>query len=269
MMESGKGNHLSWFIAGTVVGGMGVLLFLVLGFIPQSVDFFGVQFAVPTSFARRPCPTCASFPSPTAFAIPSPTTRGYDIPEPGEDTPVRYEDAVRPIVSTTPLWGPNSGAIYHYPENKGVEEYSAGVEVRDFVTEAKFYVPFIASKGKEWDAGFFVRESFRPEYYYAVFIASSGVWKVVLKTEEASKAKIIAQGKIGTTFYRTGGFLFSIWCKRDTMYLFINKKYIDAVNAGELMKKGDVSVATGFAVEDEQAGAKTKYEDFAVWSLEP
>jgi hypothetical protein len=130
------------------------------------------------TFRRRAKQVSAHAPA-TQTSVPSSPTAPIEPPTPTTSNVPNASDLEKGAVR---VFGPVNGSLPHNGEDNYVSESRAGVSLRNFVTEARFYNPYAASF-HSWDYGFTFRRpdsSGAPYSQYRVGVTSNKAWKLTL-----------------------------------------------------------------------------------------
>ena len=166
----------------------------------------------------------------------------------------------------TPLVGPISGTLVHELDDR-TEAFIPGITIADFIIEVEVGNPFDTATGL-WDTGLIFRQTTGNREMRLV-IRSNGSWN--LNNRDGSVDDFITEGNVGDVL-RTGANESNkivLVAQGERGYFFLNNSFVSFLDLSERMVTGDLAIATGFYVGDEQAGAETIYNGFTVWSLEP
>jgi hypothetical protein len=61
----------------------------------------------------------------------------------------------------------------------------------------------------------------------------------------------------------------SLWFESGIAHLSINNELVSRLDISRHRQSGAVMIGTGFYTGNEKAGAVTRYDQFAIWSLDP
>jgi hypothetical protein len=182
-------------------------------------------------------------------------------------------EATRTIAAATPttivkaIYGPVSGKLDHR-EDDSIESRDAGVNLRDFIAEVRFYNPYERSE-RGWDYGFGFRST-GGNQNYRLSVDSDGNWVLTLVTKEGDKPKFdrVSQGKVKNMDLAANGFNnLRLVAEGNVASFFVNGEYIATINISAKTVAGNVWIGTGFFANHEINGRSTRYEGFTVWSL--
>ncbi|MCS6870418.1 MAG: hypothetical protein NZ571_03075 [Anaerolineae bacterium] len=168
------------------------------------------------------------------------------------------------------LLAPSNGELYHNPSDGFVSVRRVdGFYLRDGMMEARFYTPYT---DHDWSHGFFFRDTDRIQYRLVIssdrryaliygYLDGSDNWQYewIQTGNLPDYTELGANSSIAVRLVVQGG----------TASLFINGELTAALNVSRHQGSGAVSIGTGFYRNSEKAGAVTRYEQFAVWSLDP
>ena len=236
--------------------------------------------AIPTATpypTATPRPTYTPYPTPTALptytpyptATPYPTYTPYPTPKPTPTPTPTPRPTATPVPTATPLpfskyphnlllFGPESGVIYHEPEDRYVETFRGPYTAEDVLVEAIFYNPY-ASEATYWEHGFLLRDS-GGNYQHWVSIDRQGDWEHIprlgeqgsldRRNESAPDINTAPGGKNHLTVVMIGA----------TGRLYINGKYQATLDLSAITDGGRVSLFL-----NDGSDGSTWFEDFAVW----
>jgi len=161
-------------------------------------------------------------------------------------------------------FGPEDGGLVH-DVDEYIEDYAAGVELRDFIVEAEFLNPCSASTGS-WDYGFLFRDE-GGDQQFRLIIGSDRYWTLFNVVGDAD-VPAISEGEIPTLNINEGG---SNWvrliCQGGRGWLFVNGEFIAEFDLSARTNAGDITIATGMYGGDEIEGKTTYFENFSIWSI--
>jgi hypothetical protein len=169
--------------------------------------------------------------------------------------------------SMVQVFGPSSGELAHNANDSPMCD-GAGVRLRDFVAEARFYNPYPIEH--DWDYGL-VFTNPKDESQY----------NVVLDADQSRSVRLQAPGyyvQLRDTSSQIengeGGWnVLKIYVMGEMTHLYINGQFETTVDLRGLdlgqvgVEPHEVLVCTGLMEGDMQAGKSTRYEDFRVWEL--
>ncbi|MBC7263400.1 MAG: tetratricopeptide repeat protein [Chloroflexi bacterium] len=185
----------------------------------------------------------------------------------------RYEGfTIWPLYQDFSIWtqagvyGPMVGSL---PHREGViASRNAGLQLRDFVAEARFYNPYDRSEGG-WDYGFGFRET-GSDNQYRLYVDSSGGWTLNLATKSGDKPVFnkIASGKVNNLdLTATGSNHLRLIVQGSTGLFFANGEFIATLDLSGKLVPGSIWVGTSMVKGHERVGKSTRYEDFIIWPL--
>jgi serine/threonine protein kinase len=176
--------------------------------------------------------------------------------------PDKYiEDIADALAQQGPkVFGPVGDQLIHNAEDGLIVDKAAGVNLRNFVVEARFYNPYDRAQ-KPWDYGFFFRHTGKNEDY-EVEVNSSAEWTSWYHNENTGYDSVDH-----LDLSPTGSNVLTLIVNDDKGFFFVNGYYVDKLDLGDKNEAGDISVATGLVSGDEVTGAATRYENFTVWPL--
>jgi serine/threonine-protein kinase len=158
------------------------------------------------------------------------------------------------------VFGPVGNQLIHNADDGLIVDKSAGVNLRNFIVEARFYNPYDAAK-KPWDYGFFFRHTGKNEDY-EVEVNSDAEWTAWYHNDNTGYESVDH-----LDLSATGSNLLTLIVNDDQGFFFVNGYYVGKLDLGDKNEAGDISVATGLVSGDEVTGAATRYEDFSIWPL--
>jgi len=221
-------------------------------------------------------PTPAAAPTATLVPVTPPPKGAYFDTEGNIVTPPWIPTSTpapipRPTPTPSPV-GPLAGSLLHDPNSKTIKEFSAGVNVADFVAEAEFFNPY-SSTGNSWDYGFMFRRSNSNEFDI-VAVTSSRRWEHNFRSAgidapyeplSAGNLSTFGVGAFDTT--TRGSNRLKLVVVGENGWLFLNGQYQGTLNLDSSTVGGDVSAITGSFQGNEVEGAVTRFEDFSVTPL--
>jgi WD40 repeat protein len=162
--------------------------------------------------------------------------------------------------------GPLSGELKHNADSNNIVSQGAGVNLKDFIAEARFFNPFDPAKaGQDWSYGL----EFRTQGYnqqYRLIIGSGKTW--VFKYGPNGSA--IGSGSLpDLDITEAGSLLLTVKVKNNQAEIFINDQSVGTFDVSAHPNASDVYIGTGLYSGSMVNGAVTRYGDFRVWSLEP
>jgi serine/threonine-protein kinase len=171
-----------------------------------------------------------------------------------------------PLPAGARLVFPNaSGNLTHNPDNEFVElRLAEDVNLRDGVIRARFYVPYA---DRSWDFGFFFRYTDRSHYRLIIFSDKT----YFLEYWSGAGVEIVKQGNLPsyTDFSVNAANKVRLRIEGSIAYLSINNAFVAHLDVSRHRESGLVMIGTGFYTGNERAGAVTRYDQFAIWSLDP
>lgn len=171
------------------------------------------------------------------------------------------QDVLR-IQRNDPVFGPSSGNLVHIIDGFIKSDY-ADLDVRDFLADAVFLNPYAASTGG-WDIGFLFRET-EINNQFRLTVESDGEWS--LTAQEGDAADVVNSGVVNNLNTGDGAAnRLTLLANDEIGYLFINGRYVDALDLSAWNVSGNVGVGTSFYEGNEIDGEATAYEEFTVWS---
>lgn len=168
------------------------------------------------------------------------------------------------IWSQEPDFGPAEGLLEHVDDGF-IESYDSGVFLTNFVADALFTNPYVATEDLSWDIGFSFRGLENGDQYW-VIADSTTYWGLVDRTDEEDN--FIAEGNTNLLNLGDGEqnrLTLIAW--NGLGYFLVNDQLIETLDISSRVASGDVSVITAFFIENEQPGEITGYTDFTVWPL--
>lgn len=162
------------------------------------------------------------------------------------------------------VYGPTSGALEHN-SNDLISAQDAGVNLRDFVVEARFFNPYSTSQGT-WDYGFILRHAEKNTHFRFV-IKSEKNWALVNNNGDPDGV-IIAQGKLPSLdVSENGSNMVKLIFQGERGWFFLNNEMISELDLSARTNPGSIFIATGIFQGDGMAGSSTRYSDFSIWSI--
>ncbi|MBI5930922.1 MAG: protein kinase [Chloroflexi bacterium] len=176
-------------------------------------------------------------------------------------TPASVGDASSWPIAAAPVVGPASGTLKEV-DNQLIDYVSAQVKLRDFITEVVVANPSPAPEA--WDFGFLIHD--QGTEFYTIALSSVGEWDVVLTLDSGTNT--VASGTVDNFDTTQGGSnRFRLIAFGDSGLLYLNDKFVTAIDLTGLPDAGDVSIASGLdsAYDIDQL---FDYSDFTIWPLE-
>lgn len=162
------------------------------------------------------------------------------------------------------VFGPTTGKLDH-TANDLIAVQDAGVNLRDFVVEARLFNPYSTSQGA-WDYGFILRHAEKNTHFRFV-IFSSKSWELVNNTGDPT-GEVLTQGELPSLDVSDNGSnLVKLIFKGDTGWFFLNGELISDIDLSARVNPGAIFIATGIFKNDGMAGSSTRFSDFSIWSL--
>jgi len=162
------------------------------------------------------------------------------------------------------VFGPTTGVLEH-TANDLIAAQDAGVNLRDFVIEARLFNPYSTSQGS-WDYGFIFRHAEKNTHFRFV-IKSEKSWALVNNTGDPDGV-IIAQGELPSLdVSENGSNLIKLIFQGESGWFLLNAETITELDLSARMNPGAIFIATGIFQGDGKAGSSTRFSDFAIWSL--
>lgn len=158
-------------------------------------------------------------------------------------------------------FGPEDGVLRH-DDDGYIEEYEAGVYLREFSAQAKFENPYGRFTG-DWDYGFIFRAS-GENRFHAVVVTSDGWWSHYLR-EGTVETSALGSGKVSGL--RTGigdSNELRLVAAADLGWLFLNDSLLATLDLSGGEREGDVSAVTGYHEGNEIDGRSTRFTGFRV-----
>lgn len=196
-----------------------------------------------------PRPTHTPYPPPTArpTATPYPTYTPY----PTQRPPLKYP---RHLL----LFGPESGAIDHEPNDDVLESFRGPYTATDALIEATFYNPY-ATRNAYWEHGFLLRAG-AFNYHHWVSIDSDGDWDHFHRLGENKALDRTTRWTPDINTAPGGKNHLAVVMIGATGRLYINGKFQSNLDLSAITEPGRISVF----LDDDFSGS-TRFADFTVW----
>lgn len=163
------------------------------------------------------------------------------------------------------VYGPASGSLPHKADDDLVEIYDAGVNLRDFILEARLFNPYSSSLGA-WDYGFMLRHE-GSNTQFRFIVKSDKTW-VLIDSANDPDGVIIAQGQLaGLDTSESGSNHIRLIFQDDRGLFYLNGSYVSQLNLSSRRVAGGIQVATGIYQGDEINGYAVRFSDFTIWSI--
>jgi hypothetical protein len=159
--------------------------------------------------------------------------------------------------------GPLEGALPHV---KGkINTRRSDVKLHDFIARIEVMNPYDAQE-HNWTYGL----SFGDSIIYDLYVLSDKNWNLRYYnslTKESSQV----HGEISNLNLKKGDSnLLMLAVQGKVGLFFVNGAYVATLDLLDERGKGDVSIVEGYELNDDMPGqAKTSYQNFIIWSLEP
>lgn len=157
-----------------------------------------------------------------------------------------------------------SGTFRHR-ENDFAECWHAGVNIRDFVAEVEFDVPYSTSVGN-WDAGFLFRNPGAGNNELRLTIRSDRDW--VLQNLRDQEGDVLDSGRLSNLRRLSGeSNKLTLVAVGSEGYFFLNDELVSQLPLDERMNSGNIAVCIGLWNDHEVDGETTAYEGFRIWRV--
>ncbi len=169
-------------------------------------------------------------------------------------------------------FGPLDGTLDHN-EGPRIPTQAAGVTLRDFVAEARFYNRYpLAGLQKDvgdWDYGFFFRETGDNQQYHLGIRSGPGAPQWGLELWDGGTHEVVSVGSLWGKLHTSpdGSNRVRVIARGGSGILLLNDDYLASLDLSRKLAPGDVRVATGLGPANKIGGKATRYEGFTVWSL--
>jgi hypothetical protein len=166
------------------------------------------------------------------------------------------------------VFGPEDVRLEHNPNDKQVVTYEIEDELRDLVVEARFVTPYDADEDA-WDIGFLLRSNEEDDQLRLV-VSSDASWTLIRSEDGDPPTFDTLQRGTLEPFDSGGGVAITIRAVLEGEHglLFVDGRYIAALDLSSKTTAGNVMVGTGFYTGDEREGAVTEVTGFRVWKIE-
>jgi serine/threonine protein kinase len=162
------------------------------------------------------------------------------------------------------VYGPSSGSLEH-TEGDTIIAQEAGVNLRDFIIETRFFNPYAASAGK-WDYGFILRHETK-NVQYRFLIRSDNSWLLINNTGDPDGATV-AEGALPKLLVGASeSNLVKLIFQANHGWFYLNDELISELDLSARMNSGGIYIATGIFQSDKSPGSTTRYTDYRIWSL--
>ncbi len=187
-------------------------------------------------------------------------TRGAAATQQARSDFLSFVDANRVLV-----YGPAQDRLPHEPADQLIEAKDAGVNLRDFVVQARFFNPYNADKGA-WDYGFVLRHAAKNEHFRFV-ISSDRKWELTNHNGDPD-GEIVAEGVLDNLdLSENGSNQVQLIFHGERGLFYLNDVFIAEFNLSARLNPGAVFITTGNRQGHEIDGYSTNYTDFSIWSL--
>lgn len=222
-----------------------------------------------TAFAVRDVGTGAAVEG-TGFAVSSETVLSL-LPALKSGARVDTPDGgPEPGTGSSRSFGPANGDLPH-DSDEFIVEFGADVSVGDFVATATFNNPYPALLSG-WDYGFLFRDAGQFNYH-AIVVENRNdgapMWFHYLRGG-AGEGRLMGSGRASGLWPDPGGVnTLRLIAIGPQGWLFINGEAVGALDLSVGSTGGDVSVVTGYHIENKVAGQTTRFLGFTVSEPEP
>lgn len=173
----------------------------------------------------------------------------------------QYEQEARQV---DPIFAIPSGNMLH-GGNVDPERISSGVDLRNFLLEVVFEVPYNLELG-EWDVGVIFREDQSSDY--RLLMKENGQWQLIERQQDTFS--LTQEGWLPN--FNTGiGDVnrLKLIVRNDQGFFYLNGILVSELDISGIRLAGDVSLATGIVENHKLAGQITRFTDFSLWILSP
>ncbi len=164
--------------------------------------------------------------------------------------------------------GPLAGTLA-YGATTGIttiERADAKVSVRDFIAEARFFVPYDALDG-QWDCGFLFRNTGAADQYRLI-VSSAGRYQLDLWQD--AETTTISHGTVAELNRDMPGYNdLRLLVDGERTFFYLNGAYVTTLDTARRLTSGDVSAATALYNGDALPNRVMRYERFTVLALDP
>jgi serine/threonine-protein kinase len=170
-------------------------------------------------------------------------------------------------VNATPelIYGPESGSLTHYPTNGSFEGKCTSIQVKNFMLQTLFSVPFSDSNGM-WDFGLMFRMYDNGDL--RVVMNHDKGWEYIHHKREPEEYKTIEEGNVRKLGVNKGDTnLLQFTAMDEVGWLYVNNVKAAKLDLSGDANSGAVCIAIGFFNNTEVAGEATPYTNFTVWEL--
>jgi hypothetical protein len=209
-----------------------------------------------------------------AISVPSELAEATDAPADAEEAAEAEEavtrdrsaliapaaELVAEATANEAAFGPEGGEIAQVVGGE-LNQVLAGVNLRDFVTEATFTVPE-GEAADRWDVGFGFRQTANGQHW-RIIVRSDGTWNLAVSAEYPRATGIVdnlsrGEGETNTLQLAVSG---------STGHLIVNDAFTSTFDLSAWNEAGDIWVGSGFFLDDATDGAVTPFSEFTIWSL--
>ena len=165
-------------------------------------------------------------------------------------------------------FGTVNGAIAHDPSDDAIDRYQAEISITDFEVSARFFNPYSAFVNS-WSYGFLFRQSVS-DSFHAVFVRSDGKWYHYVRGGSVPGDQQLQVGILPPEFNVSadGDHHLRVIALGGRGWIIIDGQFAGELDLKGLGRAGRVSVMTGFLSGDSVAGKTTRFEGFAVSSIQ-
>jgi hypothetical protein len=162
------------------------------------------------------------------------------------------------------VFGPNGGEL-DFVSGDSIVAKEAGVNLGDFIVEARFINPYSQSVGN-WDYGFVFRHETKNVQFRFV-VRSNKTW-VLFNNSGDPNGATIAEGDLSNlNVDEKGTNLIRLVAQGEQGWFYLNNALISELDLSARMNAGGIYIASGIFQGDSIAGKSVLYTDYRIWSL--
>ena len=181
----------------------------------------------------------------------------------------QFEDFKITPIQSTPSFERLDGSIEHrMPDTGWIDAYTTDLSLVDGIIEARFFNPYASQTGS-WSSGFLFRwVPSRPDNaFHTVVITQSGRWHHILRIGDGEQRSLRTGSSDAISIGAYDSNHIQIIIIEDVGTLFVNGRYVAALDLSGLIDAGSVSAVATYFTSDGVVGESTQFEDFKVTQI--
>jgi serine/threonine protein kinase len=162
------------------------------------------------------------------------------------------------------VFGPSGGKL-EFVSGDSIVAQEAGVNLRDFIVEARFLNPYGQTTGN-WDYGFVFRHETKNVQFRFV-VRSNKTWVLFNNSGDPNGATIAEGNLTNLNVDEKGTNLIRLVAQGERGWFYLNNALISELDLSARMSAGAVYIASGIFQGDSIAGKSVQYSEYRIWSL--